>query len=266
MHKLSIITINYNNKLGLQKTIESVISQTDMSFEFIVIDGNSSDGSKDVIGQYKSQFTYSVSEPDTGIYQAMNKGILKAKGEYLLFLNSGDWLNNNNVAATLHDYLKDADVISGDISLFHDDKWHLIKSQDKITVDYFLSISLHHQATFVKKQLFLNSGLYDETFKIAGDFEFFIRTLLKEDAVYKHIPVLISNFLTDGISNNENYNELGFKERERVWSKHFSKLVYAHFDNSKLITNAKEIKWGNRFFRFFPFAKYIDKFLAKLWY
>ena len=266
MFKLSIITINYNNKLGLQKTIESVINQTFKNFEFIVIDGNSSDGSKEVVEQYKSQLTYSVSEPDSGIYNAMNKGILKANGEYLLFLNSGDWLNNNDVVGSLQNYLYDTDVISGDINLFHDNKWHLLKSQDQITVDYFLSISLYHQATFIKKQLFLKSGLYDENLKICGDYEFFIRTLLKEDATYKHIPVLISNFLTDGISNNEKFNALNFKEREQVWSKYFSKLVYGHFENSKLIANSKEIKWGNRFFRFFPLAKYIDKFLTKVWY
>ena len=90
--KLSIITINYNNLAGLQKTIESVVSQTFRDFEWIVIDGGSVDGSRELIERYANSFSYWVSEPDKGIYNAMNKGIVVAKGDYLLFLNSGDWL------------------------------------------------------------------------------------------------------------------------------------------------------------------------------
>ena len=88
--KLSIITINRNNAAGLRRTIESVVSQTYTEFEYIIIDGASTDESVDVIKEYADKITFWVSEPDNGIYNAMNKGILKAKGEYLLFLNSGD--------------------------------------------------------------------------------------------------------------------------------------------------------------------------------
>ena len=94
--KLSIITINYNNKNGLQKTIDSVISQTFKDFEWIIIDGGSTDGSKELIEKYSQHITYWVSEPDKGIYNAMNKGIKVAKGEYLFFLNSGDYLVQPN--------------------------------------------------------------------------------------------------------------------------------------------------------------------------
>lgn len=90
--KLSIITVNLNNKDGLQKTIESVISQTCKDFEWIIIDGGSVDGSKDIIEKYSKEIDYWVSESDQGIYHAMNKGILRSHGEYLLFLNSGDYL------------------------------------------------------------------------------------------------------------------------------------------------------------------------------
>ena len=88
---LSIITINYNNSDGLQRTIESVLSQTWTDFEWIVIDGGSTDGSLDIIKKHASHFSFWCSEPDTGIYNAMNKGITHAKGEYLNFMNSGDW-------------------------------------------------------------------------------------------------------------------------------------------------------------------------------
>lgn len=95
--KLSIITVNLNDKTGLEKTIKSVISQSFSDFEFIIIDGESTDGSIDIINQYKSKISYWVSEKDSGIYNAMNKGIRQAKGEYLYFLNSGDALHNENV-------------------------------------------------------------------------------------------------------------------------------------------------------------------------
>lgn len=264
MCKLSIITINYNNKAGLQKTIDSVIEQTDKTFEFIVIDGNSDDGSKTVIEHYKSHFTYSVSEPDKGIYNAMNKGIQKANGEYLLFLNSGDWLFSPATVACLTEHLNQFDVISGDINIFQDGKWHPIQSQDSISIDYFLNISLYHQATFIKKELFTTYGLYKEEFRISGDYEFFIRTLLKENASYHHIPVIISNFVTDGISNNTSYLELNLKEREMSWKMNFSDPVIHYFQNSAHLSNSKEMKWGKRFFKFVPFAGFIDRVTSRI--
>ena len=88
--KLSIITINYNNLAGLQRTIDSVVCQTWHDYEWIIIDGGSSDGSKELIEQYQEYITYWCSEPDKGIYNAMNKGIDHAHGDYLIFMNSGD--------------------------------------------------------------------------------------------------------------------------------------------------------------------------------
>ena len=95
--KLSVITINYNNRDGLRKTIESVVNQTCRDFEYIIIDGGSTDGSVDVIKQYADRIDYWVSEPDKGIYHAMNKGIAVAHGEYLNFMNSGDCFYESTV-------------------------------------------------------------------------------------------------------------------------------------------------------------------------
>ena len=100
--KYSIITINYNNKDGLEKTILSVINQTCQDFEYIIIDGGSTDGSVDVIKKYADRIDYWVSEPDKGIYNAMNKGIIKAKGEYLNFMNSGDCFYDNEVLSNVY--------------------------------------------------------------------------------------------------------------------------------------------------------------------
>ena len=109
--KYSIITVNYNNKEGLRQTIESVIHQTFRDFEFIVIDGGSTDGSADVLKEYDAQITYWVSEKDNGIYNAMNKGIAKATGDYLNFMNSGDCFYTSDVLESVANYESDADFI-----------------------------------------------------------------------------------------------------------------------------------------------------------
>jgi len=111
--KYSIITVNFNNKEGLRQTIESVIHQTYRDFEFIVIDGGSTDGSVDVLKEYDSQIDYWVSEPDGGIYQGMNKGIKKASGEYLNFMNSGDCFYSSDVLEIVTSYQSGADFIVG---------------------------------------------------------------------------------------------------------------------------------------------------------
>ena len=109
--KISIITVNYNNLEGLQRTFNSVFNQTWKEFEYVVIDGGSTDGSKELIEKYNDKIDYWVSESDNGIYNAMNKGIKKAKGEYLLFLNSGDNLFNHTVLEENHSVIKEMDLI-----------------------------------------------------------------------------------------------------------------------------------------------------------
>ena len=111
--KFSIITINYNNVEGLRNTIKSVVNQTYTDYEFIIIDGGSTDGSVEVIKEYANIITYWVSEPDKGIYNAMNKGIEVANGEYLNFMNSGDCFYNNDVLQKVADYHLEKDMIVG---------------------------------------------------------------------------------------------------------------------------------------------------------
>ena len=115
MKKLSIITVNYNNKSGLEQTIKSVVNQNaEKHIEHIIIDGDSNDGSPDVIDENKEHFSYWCSEKDNGIYHAMNKGVAHASGEYLLFLNSGDFLEPGAIVTAL-DELTGTNIIYGDI-------------------------------------------------------------------------------------------------------------------------------------------------------
>src|SRR5688500_2837476 len=115
MPKLSIITINLNNISGLIKNFDSVFEQTFKDLEYIIIDGGSTDGSKEIIEKNAAKFSYSVSEKDKGIYNAMNKGIVKEKGEYIYFLNSGDYLVNNEVIDKVFHETEDKDIIYGDV-------------------------------------------------------------------------------------------------------------------------------------------------------
>lgn len=201
--ELSIITINYNNRDGLRKTIESVVGQTFCDFEYIIIDGGSTDGSVEVIKEYADRIDYWVSEKDKGIYNAMNKGVFAAHGKYLLFLNSGDYLCNKEVINSFYLLSSDTDFVCGNIIT---DKGGGLKSPQKVTMNYFLYGTLPHPSSFIKRTLF-NAHPYDERYKIAGDWEFFTHHLIVQNASYKSIDLNVAIFDTTGISSTTKKDE-----------------------------------------------------------
>ena len=209
---LSIITVNLNNASGLQKTIESVISQTFIDYEYIIIDGGSTDGSVEVIKQYENKISYWVSEPDKGIYNAMNKGIRKAKGEYIIFMNSGDCFASDVLIKVYNQLTSDIVCGNATLTLNNGKKWVFDspKSNDLSLYRFFYS-SLPHQASFFKKILFQNN-LYNENYKIVSDWEFFIKRLIFDNCSYHHIDTLIADTEPGGISSNRTPNH----EEERL--------------------------------------------------
>lgn len=215
---LSIITINYNDKIGLEKTVKSVVDQSYPTFEFIVIDGNSSDGSLGVLERYDSTIDFWLFEPDSGIYNAMNKGIQKATGEYLLFLNSGDVLNGETA---LMSFIKsenfEGDIIYGDYKFNNGGKVY----PDELSPLSFFKSSLPHQSTFIKRSLFSEFGLYNEALKIVSDWEFFIKCYLSGKVQFTHINYPLSVFDLTGVSNSDTNVKLHKEERERVLVKYF---------------------------------------------
>ena len=199
--KYSIITVNYNNKNGLQETIESVIHQTYRDFEYIVIDGGSTDGSIDVLEKYSDQITYWISEKDNGIYSGMNKGIAASTGEYLNFMNSGDRFYNNQVLEHLTQHL-DKDIIVG-----RDYHYNTKTGQGfatilpkRISMLTFYIQTLPHQSTFFRKELFKDC-LYDENLRIVSDIKFYIQKICIEDCSLQLIDDIICRREPDGISN-----------------------------------------------------------------
>lgn len=197
----SIVTICFNNKTGLEKTIESVVNQTFNNFEFVVIDGGSSDGTVDILNKFSSKFAYWVSEKDNGISDAFNKGIRRSKGDWILFLNSGDILINANVLELF------AKLISND-SIENQIFYGKIVIENAKNIKYEFGrefnlkkfqkrMNLPHQAIFFSKHFFVNYGCFDERFKLAMDYELLLRPISYK---YKFINAVVSKMEQGGVS------------------------------------------------------------------
>ncbi len=211
--QLSIITINRNDAQGLEKTLESIWKkQSFKDFEHIIIDGASTDNSINIIKKYASHLSYWVSEPDKGIYNAMNKGIIKAKGNYLLFLNSGDWLENDILARVFKENFTE-DIVYADLYQYHNaDDIQISPYPDKLTLPFIYNYSLGHPSTFIKRELFKNM-LYEEKYRIISDWAFFIKQILLFNRTTKHLNFAVSYFNVYGISSDPKSGNLIMQER-----------------------------------------------------
>lgn len=201
---ISIITVNLNNLEGLKKTIKSVFEQSWQKFEYILIDGGSTDGSKEYIQSYSYKVDYWVSEKDKGIFNGMNKGIEKASGEYLLFLNSGDWLYNEKVLNIAIEKLGGCDVLYGNMIKVYPDGREILDrgiNGNEISLKTFLDKTINHSASFINKNLFKKYGLYDEELNIVADWKFFLISLGLNDSKILYMDFPISYFDMTGISN-----------------------------------------------------------------
>lgn len=215
---LTVITVNFNNNIGLKNSIESLKKQSFRNYEHIIIDAGSSDGSKETIMAYENEkdnhLAYWVSEPDKGIYDGMNKGIKQARGEYLYFLNSGDYLTENILSQIPFDGTQ---YIYGNIKITHAQKRSVIWKYPDTFDTFFLANDsgwLSQQACFIHKSLFLRHT-YDTDYKIISDWIHAVRCILFEGCSYKHLPLLVAIF--DGNGESSNW-ERTWKERNR-WIK-----------------------------------------------
>lgn len=248
MYKLSVITVNYNNASELKRTITSVINQEWRDFEFIIIDGGSKDNSKNIIQEFSSQINYWISEPDNGIYHAMNKGIKKASGEYCFFLNSGDSLVDNSVLEKFFKYDQyNEDILFGNLYVTNGKKI-IEKAFGKhiLTFSDIYSHTIKHQASFIKKSLFTTYGLYNESRKISADWEFFLKAIGIGNASYKYIDLFVSNFDNNGISYRS--SEITKSERNDIINLFIPKMMQADFEYLN-----KNKKYQNIFLNRFTF-------------
>jgi glycosyltransferase involved in cell wall biosynthesis len=248
---ISIITINYNDAAGLERTIQSIVSQTYADFEYLVIDGNSTDGSKEVIKRYADKIAYTISEPDSGIYNAMNKGIAQAKGKYLLFINSGDELLDAESLTTVQTFIGGEDLVYFDLILRSPNGSSEIKYYpDNLSFLHFVGSSLPHPATFIKRELFDRFGNYNEALKIISDWAFFITVVCKYQVSYKHIPKVFSVFNLEGISSDMNNRKRIEEEKKQVIRDVFP-LFESAYENLVEAKMLKQIFTSSRLIKIF---------------
>ena len=241
--KLSIITINYNNLAGLRKTMESVFSQTCKDFEYIVIDGSSTDGSAEYVRTQADKLTYWVSEPDIGIYNAMNKGVRAATGEYVLMLNSADSLVDEHVIARIMPELDGTDIVQGNTS----DGGKRQRGYGKSDITFLDVYHAHflHQSSFCKKKLFDKYGYFDESYRYVSDTIFFIKTLGYGGATFRYVDIDIADFDLTGFSctNDERIRQQHWQEEKRMQHELFPGRLYDFCrDSEKKVQLYDELK------------------------
>lgn len=222
--KLSIITINRNNAEGLEKTMQSVAAQTFKEFEYIVVDGASTDESVEIIKKYEPRFAHLkwVSEPDTGIYNAMNKGIRMASGDYIQILNSADCLASGDVTEKMLSALEktgNPSILYGNmIKCFPDGHKSLDKSSadQEITMLRMFTGTLNHDPTYIRRNLFQKYGYYDESLKIVSDWKWFLQAIVLGGEKPQYVDLDVTLFDMTGISENEDSRQRIKEERQKV--------------------------------------------------
>lgn len=222
--KISIITINYNDKRGLINTVESVIKQTNTDFEYIIIDGGSSDGSKDYLEAQQAHFDYWVSESDRGIYDAMNKGLLKATGDYIYFLNSGDYFLFGEVLEVIAKELieKMPDLLAVAVLKTNTQtgfcQVDMPKFIDKLSL---FKNMICHQSLFVNKNVFKEVGDFELAFKIKSDYEWLLRVISKQMFSIAYFNC-ITTFYPLGGASDHLYNTYSVKEIPEIRKKYYT--------------------------------------------
>ena len=264
MTKLTIITINYNNASGLQKTMESVLAQTSKDFEYIIIDGSSTDNSLQVIQKFNNKNTLSftcISEPDKGIYDAMNKGITLAKGEYIHFLNSGDWLVDNKVVDNMIACTNtNPDILIGNVVFIRPNgKVKYAKNDKEVSGLTFYRSTLQHTSAYIKRELFTLYGLYDTNLKIVSDWKWYLNAVIYNNAKVEFTDMYVTYFDTTGISSTN--LTLDKKERQDELEKMYPPLILADYEKYRYA-----MEQYNRLQRYTPIFRFfwlIERVLFK---
>jgi len=246
--RLSIITINYNNSTGLKKTIDSVLNQTSKEFEYIIIDGRSIDNSLQEINvafhmiydnaQSRGDVLQNglhvqwISELDSGIYNAMNRGIRMAKGEYIQFLNSGDIMASNDVTEKMLGSLpNDCNILYGNMlkplsKRIHRDRGFAGKTPTMLD---FYTGTLNHSSAYIKRTLFDTYGLYDENLKIVSDWKWYLQVIVLNDVKPNYVDIDVTIFDMNGISSTN--SDLDKLERKQVLLTTLHKSVLTDYES-----------------------------------
>lgn len=213
--KISVVTICFNAEEVIEKTILSVVYQTYRDIEYIIIDGGSRDNTMNIVNSYKDSIDVVVSEPDEGIYDAMNKGIKCSTGDWIIFMNAGDSFYNESVVERFVPLInKDTIIAHGDIMVVAEHFKYHIKPTPIERMKHRMAVK--HQATFVKTE-FHKQHPFDSWFRSSGDYDFFYKAYYNYNVNFQYIPICVANFAIGGTSN-VNFRR-SFRENLHIWGK-----------------------------------------------
>ena len=227
---LTVITVVYNNAADIERTLLSVIGQTYPHIEYVVVDGGSTDGTTHIIGKYADRIARFVSEPDRGIYDAMNKGLALATGDYVLFMNSGDEIYDADTVADIFATAPNADIYYGETELF-DAHWQSLGLRRHAIPEQFhwksfrYGMNISHQAIYVRRSL---AGRYDQRYQLSADIDWVIRAA-KDARKIVNTKRIVAKYLVGGLSKKRHWQSL--KERFQIFSKYYGVLpnIFNHF-------------------------------------
>jgi glycosyltransferase involved in cell wall biosynthesis len=246
---MSVVTVVYNGQENLEQTINSVLDQTYDNIEYIIIDGGSKDGTIDIIKRYEDKIDYWVSEPDGGIYSAMNKGTSLCSGDYVSFLPADDWYNKNTIELVVNSIQNsNADYLFGNVNMYEQNA--ILYVSKGILDQYKFDIPFNHQSLFVKTKYLLMYP-FDLKYKVIADYDFIVK-LIRKQLSYIYIDETIANFRLGGISSTTNMT----KEKLALYYSHFG-IMYAVY-NYSIIIKSRLIRFFIRTVRFLK-RKIINK-------
>ena len=223
--KISVITVCFNASKLLPKTIQSVVDQTYANIEYIIIDGASNDNTKEIVYNHAPDVSLFLSEPDNGLYYAMNKAILKAKGEFIIFLNAGDYFVSKDVLDFLISKIKNkpAEIFYGKIIWNSCIDKNIISSEHNYLKKnwHLLKDNFPHPATIYRRCVFDKIGLFDTRYSIMADYELNLRALIKFKLTFEYLSFITTVFFTDGISNSHYTTILRENENKKIREQYF---------------------------------------------
>lgn len=237
LDKVSIVTITFNCKDELEGTIRSVINQDYANKEYIIIDGGSTDGTLDIIQKYSEHITKWISEPDKGLYDAMNKGISYSSGDWIIFMNAGDWFAKQDVIRRVFDgvsYQDNVCVLFGDtLEKNNESKVHFVIGENPFNLthkDYIYGMTFCHQSAFTRASE-LRRLKFDISKKISADFDLFYK-IYKEGLLFQHVDVIVSIYDISGVSSNFSYGKI--KEKALILDRYGTIRYYCYILKLKL--------------------------------
>ena len=218
---ISIITIVRNGVEHIEQTIQSVISQKKVGIEYIIVDGNSTDGTLEIIEKYRSEIDIIISETDNGIYDAINKGIRHATGCLIGIIHCGDFYAPDSLLKVYNKYKEaEGDVFYGDIEIMEEYKTDYILNYGKANHKLLIKrMSIFHPSSFIKHSIYKSFGSYNQNYKSASDYDFFLRLFL-QDYKFVYIPYRLAFFRSGGMSSN-NF-KLSLRENYQIRKKHLN--------------------------------------------